>query len=111
MSIVNSEEVDSIPNKMLLINSVNENSTEIDSTSTIFSMRKIYKNLLVLSCALVLLFTAYTNMLTLQSSLNTKQNVGVNSLIINTVCVIVNMNCFSYHQDISLPFISLVRSL
>ncbi|CAF3381768.1 unnamed protein product [Rotaria socialis] len=47
-----------------------------------FSIAKIYKNLLILALAFVLLFTAYNGIATLQSSLNVKNNVGVNSLII-----------------------------
>ncbi|CAF1638201.1 unnamed protein product, partial [Adineta steineri] len=56
--------------------------TITNNTIPIFSIRKIYKNLIVLSISFVLLFTAYSGMSTLQSSLNTKNNVGVNSLII-----------------------------
>lgn len=55
-----------------------------------FSIRKIYKNLLLLSLAFVLLFTAYNGMVTLQSSLNAKNNVGVNSLIITYTFLIVS---------------------
>jgi hypothetical protein len=56
----------------------------------IFSIGKIYKNLFLLSLAFVLLFTAYNGMVTLQSSLNVKNNVGVNSLIITYAFLIVN---------------------
>lgn len=55
-----------------------------------FSIGKIYKNLLLLSLAFVLMFTAYNGMVTLQSSLNVKNNVGVNSLIITYTFLIVN---------------------
>lgn len=61
----------------------------IPEDESIFSIGRVFKNLFVLSLALVLLFTAYTNVLTLQSSLNVQKNVGINSLIINTVFVIV----------------------
>ncbi|CAF1362774.1 unnamed protein product [Adineta steineri] len=56
--------------------------TIINDTIPIFSIRKIYKNLILLSLSFIILFTAYNGMVTLQSSLNTKNNVGVNSLII-----------------------------
>ncbi|CAF1024654.1 unnamed protein product [Rotaria sordida] len=47
-----------------------------------------YKNLLVLSVAFLLLFTACGAMGNLQSSLNTEANVGVNSLSISYACLI-----------------------
>ncbi|UJR32834.1 hypothetical protein I4U23_020296 [Adineta vaga] len=53
-----------------------------------FSVRQIYKNLAVLSIAFVLLFTAYSGIAALQSSLNTKGNVGVNSLLVSTIFVL-----------------------
>jgi hypothetical protein len=65
-------------------------SVSNDDKSPLFSIRKVYKNLFVLSLAFVLLFIATEGMVTLQSSLNTKHNVGVNSLIINSVCAIVS---------------------
>jgi len=55
-----------------------------------FSIQKIYKNLFLLSLAFVLMFTAYNGMVTLQSSLNVKNNVGVNSLIITYAFLIVS---------------------
>lgn len=55
-----------------------------------FSLGKIYKNLIVLAVAFILLFTAYNGMVTLQSSLNVEKNVGVNSLIITYAFLIVN---------------------
>ena len=56
----------------------------------VFSIRKTYKNLILLSVAFVLLFTAYNGMIMLQSSLNVKNNVGVNSLMITHAFVIVS---------------------
>lgn len=56
-----------------------------------FSVRQIYRNLLVLSVAFVLMFTAYNGIAALQSSLNTKGNVGVNSLIITNAFVLVSV--------------------
>jgi hypothetical protein len=64
--------------------------TNLNDTIPLFSIRKIYKNLLLLSLAFVLMFTAYNGMVTLQSSLNVKNNVGVNSLIITYTFLIVS---------------------
>jgi len=64
--------------------------TTPDDIIPAFSIRKIYKNLLLISLAFVLMFTAYNGMVTLQSSLNVKNNVGVNSLIITYSFLIVN---------------------
>ena len=58
-------------------------------TIPMFSMGKIYKNLILLSLAFVLMFSAYNGMVILQSSLNVKNNVGVNSLIITYTFLIV----------------------
>ena len=63
--------------------------TPLDDSIPMFSIAKIYKNLLLLSLAFILLFTAYNGMATLQSSLNVKNNVGVNSLIITYAFLIV----------------------
>ena len=65
-----------------------------DDTVPVFSIRKIYKNLLTLSWAFLLLFIAYSGITILQSSLNTKHNVGINSLIISNACVIVRTHDF-----------------
>lgn len=56
----------------------------------LFSIMKIYKNLILIAIAFVLMFTAYNGMVTLQSSLNVKGNVGVNSLIITYAFLIVS---------------------
>ncbi|CAF0870124.1 unnamed protein product [Rotaria sordida] len=64
---------------------LNNNS---DDQSFRFSINKIYKNLLILSLAFALLFTAYAGISTLQSTLNTKNNVGINALIVTNVLVI-----------------------
>ena len=67
-----------------------------DDKLPIFPLRQIYKNLLLISLAFTLLFTAYNGLSTLQSSLNVKNNVGVNSLLITYAFLIVsssnNMN-------------------
>ncbi|UJR22295.1 hypothetical protein I4U23_025353 [Adineta vaga] len=102
----NIDEPNEIPRKLSFISSTSEDQTNaaskiaimtidplkstIDSTEQsvpndiipIFSIRKIYKNLILISIAFILMFTAYNGMVTLQSSLNVKNNVGVNSLII-----------------------------
>jgi hypothetical protein len=63
---------------------------KLDDIIPAFSIRKIYKNLILLSLAFILMFTAYNGMVTLQSSLNVKNNVGVNSLIITYSFLIVS---------------------
>ena len=80
---------------IMTIDPLKTSSTEVqqkipDDTIPIFSIRKIYKNLILLSLAFVLLFTAYNGVTTLQSSLNVKNNVGVNSLIITYAFLIVS---------------------
>jgi hypothetical protein len=60
-----------------------------DDLIPIFSIGKIYKNLFLLSLAFILMFTAYNGISTLQSSLNVKNNVGVNSLLITYSFLIV----------------------
>ena len=77
------------------INTLKTPASEVEQTVSnetiaIFSIRKIYKNLILLSVAFVLLFTAYNGMIMLQSSLNVKNNVGVNSLMITHAFVIVS---------------------
>jgi hypothetical protein len=69
--------------------SANESTNENNEMSPTFSIRKIYKNLLIISLAFVLMFTAYNGMVTLQSSLNKKNDVGVNSLTITYAFLIV----------------------
>ena len=61
-----------------------------DQTTAIFSIREIYKNLISLSVAFVLLFTAHGGISMLQSSLNVADNVGVNSLMITQAFVMAS---------------------
>lgn len=77
------------------IDPVKTEQTPLDENIPPFSIRKIYKNLTLLSLAFILLFTAYNGMVTLQSSLNVKGNVGVNSLIITYSFLIVSRT----HRD------------
>jgi hypothetical protein len=63
---------------------------ENDEDIPLFSNQKIYKNLIILSVAFVLLFTAYSGIASLQSSLNTEGNVGVNSLIVTNAVIFVS---------------------
>ena len=69
---------------------VDNNDDENDEDIPLFSSRQVYKNLIIISLALVLLLTAYSGILSLQSSMNTKGNVGVNSLIVNTAFTLVS---------------------
>lgn len=52
-------------------------------------VKGIYKNLFVLSFSMLAFVAAYIGILALQSSLNTKGNVGVNSLIVMNVFLLV----------------------
>lgn len=81
---------------ILALDTINNTSPNNDNSVTTtdkippFSIGKIYKNLILLSLAFVILFTAYNGIATLQSSLNVKNNVGVNSLIITYSFLIVS---------------------
>jgi hypothetical protein len=114
MADIEEDELATLPRKFSFISSTSEDQTNaaskfaimaLDSpkdsssgvvqiapndTIPIFSIGKIYKNLFLLSLAFVLMFTAYNGMVTLQSSLNVKNNVGVNSLIITYSFLIVS---------------------
>ncbi len=69
-----------------VIHEIDENNEDIP----LFSVRQIYKNLIILSLALLVFITAYVGILALQSSLNIKENVGVNSLIVMNVFLLVS---------------------
>jgi hypothetical protein len=69
---------------------IDDNDDDDNDEVPVFSIRQIYKNLSILSIAFVLMFTAYSGISALQSSLNNKGNVGVNSLIITNVFVLVS---------------------
>jgi hypothetical protein len=80
--------------EIVTIDSLKTSSSGIDQplpndSIPIFSIGKIYKNLFLLSFAFILMFTAYNGISTLQSSLNVKNNVGVNSLLITYSFLIV----------------------
>jgi len=62
---------------------------------------RTYKNLLVLSVAFLLQFTAFSAIGNLQSSLNTEADVGVNSLSIIYACLIFS-SIFLPHPLIAL---------
>ncbi len=62
---------------------------------------RTYKNLLVLSVAFLLQFTAFNCMQNLQSSLNTEANIGVNSSSIIYVFLIIS-SIFLPHPLISI---------
>lgn len=117
MDHADEDDVTSIPRKLSYVSSISEDQTTgaskfgtitmdilkqspINNAPTtpantesvpLFSIAKIYKNLFLLALAFVLMFTAYNGMVTLQSSLNTKNNVGVNSLIITYAFLIVTI--------------------
>lgn len=71
---------------------VNQDVVENNEDLPLFSNRQIYKNLAILSFALLILFTAYISIISLQSSLNAKGNVGVNALIVMNVFILVRLS-------------------
>jgi hypothetical protein len=71
---------------------INETNQNDEDAVPLFSNQKIYKNLVIISLAFLLMFTAYAGIIALQSSLNTKGNVGVNSLIIINVFILVSIS-------------------
>jgi hypothetical protein len=62
---------------------------------------RTYKNLVVISFAFLLQFTAFNGMQNLQSSLNTEANIGVNSSSIIYVFLIIS-SIFLPHPMISI---------
>ena len=68
---------------------VNNDIVENNEDLPLFSNRQIYKNLIILSVSLVILFTAYVSVLSLQSSLNTVGNAGINALIVMNAFILV----------------------
>lgn len=90
-SLINSHVVDFHTSTSSLVTTA---INEIDENTPLFSNRKTYKNLFILSIAFLLLFTSYAGILSLQSSMNTKGNVGVNSLIVINVFILVSTFLF-----------------
>jgi hypothetical protein len=62
---------------------------ENDEDLPLFSNRQIYKNLTILSISFVLIYVAFLGIVSLQSTLNAKGNVGVNSLIVINAFILV----------------------
>ena len=62
---------------------------EDDDGAPLFTTRQIYKNLAILSTAFVLIYIAFLGVVSLQSTMNAKGNVGVNSLIILNAFILV----------------------
>ncbi|CAF1032536.1 unnamed protein product [Rotaria sordida] len=69
---------------------IEEIDDDNDDELPLFSIRQIYKNLIIFALNFVLLFTAYGSISVLQSSLNTEGNVGVNSLIVSNAFFLVS---------------------
>ena len=69
---------------------INDTDSSDDRGIPRFSIRQIYKHLAILSLSFVLIFTAYSGISFLQSSLNTKRNVGINSLIVSSAFQLVS---------------------
>ncbi|CAF1286467.1 unnamed protein product [Rotaria sordida] len=68
----------------IVIDETNENDDDIPP----FSIRKVYKNLIIISLGFLIMYTALNGILALQSSLNAKGNVGVNSLIVINILIL-----------------------
>ncbi|CAF5068288.1 unnamed protein product [Rotaria sp. Silwood1] len=68
----------------IVIDETNENEEDIP----LFQIRQVYKNLIIISLGFVIMYTAFTGILSLQSSLNAKGNVGVNSLIVINIFIL-----------------------
>ena len=78
--------------------------TNDESTSPEMQQRldfRTYKNVVVISVAFLLQFTAFNGMQNLQSSLNTEANIGVNSSSIIYVFLIIS-SIFLPHPMISI---------
>jgi hypothetical protein len=115
MADYNDDEIDTISKKLSFVSSTAEDQLEAgakagillidyhpssgspsppvnsdDDNLVVFSIRKVYKNLLIISVAMLFMSTSYTSISVLQSSLNTEKNIGVNSLIITYATTIVN---------------------
>ncbi|CAF1021662.1 unnamed protein product [Rotaria sp. Silwood1] len=90
MSVVSNVELEIQTGRTLINDDVVTNN---ESTSPEEQQRlcfRTYKNLLVISVAFLLQFTAFNGMQNLQSSLNTEANIGVNSSSIIYVFLIIS---------------------
>lgn len=91
-SILNEQTIDyNVSPSVIVSPTINENVETPNDTSPLFSLRQVYKNLIIVSIAFTLLFTAYSDIIAIQSSLNAKGNVGVNSLIVLNVFALVSV--------------------
>jgi hypothetical protein len=70
----------------IVIHETNENDENIPP----FPIRQVYKNLIIISLGLLMMYIAFYGILSLQSSLNAKGNVGVNSLIVINIAILVS---------------------
>jgi hypothetical protein len=60
-----------------------------DDDLPLFTNRQVYKNLAILSISFVLIYIAFLGIVSLQSTMNAKGNVGINSLIIINAFILV----------------------
>ena len=90
-SIINEQTIDYDVSPSVVVSPIiNDDLETTNANIPLFSLRQVYKNLIIMCLAFTVLFTAYSNILSLQSSLNTKGNVGVNSLIVLNVFALVS---------------------
>ncbi|CAF4222559.1 unnamed protein product, partial [Rotaria sordida] len=59
-----------------------------DEGIPLFPIRQVYKNLIIISLGFLIMYTAFNGILSLQSSLNAKGNVGVKSLIVINIVIL-----------------------
>ena len=96
LSLINSIE-ESRPTTTLSIgkttvSAINNDINKINQTRSPSTSRQVYKNLTLISFAFLMLFTGHTGIVSLQSTLNAKGNVGVNTLIVMNSFVLVRMS-------------------
>lgn len=90
-SIINDQAVDCNASLSVVVPPIIHEAVGTNEDPPLFSLRKVYKNLIIISIAFTLLFTAYGNIISMQSSLNAEGNVGVNSLIVLNVFILVSL--------------------
>lgn len=89
-SVINDQAVDYNTTLSAVVPPIINEAVETNEDLPLFPLRKVYTNLIIISIAFTLLFTAYSNILSIQSSLNAKGNVGVNSLIVLNIFILVS---------------------
>ncbi|CAF0882876.1 unnamed protein product [Rotaria sordida] len=87
-SIVDSVAVDFYTSVSSIVPIVIHETNENDEHIKLFPIRQVYKNLIIISLGFLIMYTAFHGILSLQSSLNAKGNVGVNALIVLNIAIL-----------------------